>query len=606
MPPRLHLFRPARALALRPRPRPRSLPRPMPLPLPALALAPRASPFAAPSSRASSSSSSRPISDAPTPATGPNQDVLPHVSEEAAAIGAITGEGGPEVEEVGTPVQEILSRDEEAKEMAPKVIQEELNASNDSAASSSLPSRPSSDPPATGPNQDVLPHVSEEAAAIGAITGEGGPEVEEQGTPVQEILRRGEDAKEKAPRVIQEELNALNDSAASSSFPSRSSSDPPAKGPNQDVLPHASEEAAAIGAITGEGGPKVEEQGTPVQEILRRDEDAKEKAPRVIQEELNASHAADADDTALSSTTTSPSSRLSSNPPATGPNQDVLPHVSEEATAIDAIAGEGGPEVEEQGTPAQEILRRDEDAKQEAPKVIQEELNATDTVAAAADAAADTADRAIRASAAQAQLEAVYAQTQLAKERGHKFGLPALPLASNGHMRYRYDPIVDQITNLMMVHGKKSVAQRNMAFILSYLRASQPPQLNAMRPLIPGAPLPEQLPLQPILYLTLAIDSVAPLLRIRFQHGAAGGGVALAIPLPLGLRQRRRRAFLWILEAADKRASRGSGKYMFAQRIADELIAVVEGRSTIWERRTALHKLAVSSRINVHRGRGRR
>ena len=40
------------------------------------------------------------------------------------------------------------------------------------------------DPP--GANQEQLPHVSEEAATTGKITGEGGPEIE-QGTPVQEV-----------------------------------------------------------------------------------------------------------------------------------------------------------------------------------------------------------------------------------------------------------------------------------------------------------------------------------------------------------------------------------------------------------------------------------
>ena len=39
-------------------------------------------------------------------------------------------------------------------------------------------------PPST--NQEQLPHVSEEAATTGKITGEGGPEIE-QGTPVQEV-----------------------------------------------------------------------------------------------------------------------------------------------------------------------------------------------------------------------------------------------------------------------------------------------------------------------------------------------------------------------------------------------------------------------------------
>ena len=138
-----------------------------------------------------------------------------------------------------------------------------------------------------------------------------------------------------------------------------------------------------------------------------------------------------------------------------------------------------------------------------------------------------------------------------------------------------------------------------MALILNHLRIAPIPTINPMRPLIPGAPPPSHLPLNPILYLTLAIDSVAPLLRIRSQKGAAGGGVALQIPVPLGLRQRRRTAVQWILNAASKRKNVGSGKGMFAQRIAQELISVVEGKSSVWERRNAVHKLAVAARANV-------
>ena len=41
-------------------------------------------------------------------------------------------------------------------------------------------------PTSKGPNQDQLPHVSEEASAMGEITGEGGPELS-HGTPVQEV-----------------------------------------------------------------------------------------------------------------------------------------------------------------------------------------------------------------------------------------------------------------------------------------------------------------------------------------------------------------------------------------------------------------------------------
>ena len=138
-----------------------------------------------------------------------------------------------------------------------------------------------------------------------------------------------------------------------------------------------------------------------------------------------------------------------------------------------------------------------------------------------------------------------------------------------------------------------------MARILNHLRTTPAPLVNPSRPLIPGAPPASHLPLNPILYLTLAIDSVAPLLRIRSQKGAAGGGVALQIPVPLGRQQRRRQAVMWILDAASKRRSRGSGKGMFAQKVAEELVSIVEGKSGVWDRRGGVHKLAVAARSNL-------
>ena len=139
-----------------------------------------------------------------------------------------------------------------------------------------------------------------------------------------------------------------------------------------------------------------------------------------------------------------------------------------------------------------------------------------------------------------------------------------------------------------------------MATILNHLRTAPPPRVNPERPLLPGAPPASKLPLNPILYLTLAIDSVAPLIRVRAQKGIAGGGAALQIPMPLALRQRRRQAVMWILNVVSKKPSRGSGKDRFAQRVAEELIAVVEGRSGVWERRSLVHKLGVSARANLN------
>ncbi|QIW99280.1 hypothetical protein AMS68_004798 [Peltaster fructicola] len=139
-----------------------------------------------------------------------------------------------------------------------------------------------------------------------------------------------------------------------------------------------------------------------------------------------------------------------------------------------------------------------------------------------------------------------------------------------------------------------------MAHILSILRTNPAPTFSPSRPLLPGAPPAAHLPLNPVAYLTLAIDSIAPLIRIRSQKGAAGGGVALQLPVPLGLRQRRRIAFNWILEAASKKTSRGSGKMMFPQKVAEELVAVIEGRSAVWQRRDTVHRLGTTARSNLN------
>jgi len=201
---------------------------------------------------------------------------------------------------------------------------------------------------------------------------------------------------------------------------------------------------------------------------------------------------------------------------------------------------------------------------------------------------------------------------------GHKFPLPDIstvptkPTTSqksrNHAFRTQTTPILTQLTNLLMRDGKKSVAETNMSLILGYLRTLPAPTLSTARPILTHGIPAIHLPLNPILYLTTAVDSIAPLMRIRSQRGAAGGGVALQIPVPLGLRQRRRTAFTWILDAASKRPNRGSGKEMFAQRVANEIVGVVEGRSAIWDKRQAVHRLATAARTNVGWGKlgGRR
>ncbi|KAM7202460.1 Ribosomal protein S7 domain containing protein [Rhypophila sp. PSN 637] len=182
---------------------------------------------------------------------------------------------------------------------------------------------------------------------------------------------------------------------------------------------------------------------------------------------------------------------------------------------------------------------------------------------------------------------------------GHKFGLPELPLPSEKHVKHRYDPIIDQMTRLLMKDGKLGKAQRDMAMILNYLRTQPPPRLNPARPLVPGHPAPSHFPLNPVQYFTIAIESIAPLAGLYRFAGLAGGGKAMEVPVPLHARKRRRIAFNWILDTVKNKPSKGSGRAMFAHRVAEEIVAVVEGRSSVWDKRQQAHKAATASRANL-------
>ncbi|KAK5113840.1 hypothetical protein LTR62_003224 [Meristemomyces frigidus] len=323
-----------------------------------------------------------------------------------------------------------------------------------------------------------------------------------------------------------------------------------------------------------------------------------------------------------------------------GPNMQQQEHVSEEEAKTNKIMGKEGPDMEV-GTPVQEILAEEKDAQKTAPQVIKDDIKTgsqgienakpsgrrsfststrrrLETFASGSEASLDpsmlpTATQ--RATYAQALEQESIAPAAIQEEKmGHKFPLPTLPLPPNSALsalknrqagNHGHSDVIIQVTNLMMKDGKKAVAQRNMSHILSTLRTAPAPKYNPDRPLLPGAPPASQLPLHPVLYLTLALDSIAPLLRIRSQRGAAGGGVALQIPVPLGLRQRRRTAFSWILDAVSKRKARGSGRDGFASRVAEEIVSVVEGRSGVWEKRAAVHRLGTTARSNLM-GRGRR
>ncbi|KAH7135587.1 ribosomal protein S7 domain-containing protein [Dendryphion nanum] len=288
----------------------------------------------------------------------------------------------------------------------------------------------------------------------------------------------------------------------------------------------------------------------------------------------------------------------SSTKPTDPTGEGSLPHVSEEAAKMAEITGGQGPDLSK-GTPVEEVVKGDKSTVDKLPKVMQDAIKSKQSNSGPKGSRSYSTTTTSITGGGAGELDLGLVDFTSAPPAvivpGSKFEIPTIPLAPGSHMKKRYDLVVDQFTNLLMRHGEKSKAQKNMSIILQQLRTSPIPTINPDRPLLLGAPPPSHLPLNPILYLTLAVDSIAPLMRIRLQKGAAGGGVALQIPVPLGKRQRRRTAIDWILSAASKKKGTGG----FAQRVATELISVVEGKSAVWDRRNAVHKLGMSARSNL-------
>ncbi|KMU77699.1 hypothetical protein CISG_01456 [Coccidioides immitis RMSCC 3703] len=156
---------------------------------------------------------------------------------------------------------------------------------------------------------------------------------------------------------------------------------------------------------------------------------------------------------------------------ARGPNQDQLPHVSEEAAQTAKILNKrcgdvGGPELE-QGTPVEEILKRDKDALKNMPKVLRDEIAAKNNSGSRSFSTytrqrqQDMQNSVVEPSAAAvAEMIAAAGEIATLEKKGYKFDPPSTDLPRSENLKRRYEPLVDQFTKMLMKDGKLSLAQK--------------------------------------------------------------------------------------------------------------------------------------------------
>ena len=134
------------------------------------------------------------------------------------------------------------------------------------------------------------------------------------------------------------------------------------------------------------------------------------------------------------------------------------------------------------------------------------------------------------------------------------------------------DPLLAQFVGLLMKHGQKQKARKVVSDMLEHIR-----RLTNSEPM----PLIRQ-----------ACQRAMPMVDVR--RVKITGVKAIMVPRALNERQRLRRAILTIVDASQRRVGTQRG-----QRIAIELVAVLNGESEVIKRKEDTHRAAVTARSNV-------
>jgi len=135
-----------------------------------------------------------------------------------------------------------------------------------------------------------------------------------------------------------------------------------------------------------------------------------------------------------------------------------------------------------------------------------------------------------------------------------------------------HDLTVAKFINILMMHGKKSVAEKIV--------------YGALEQAV------EKLSGEPVEVLTKALDNVRPMVEVKSRRV---GGATYQVPIEVRAVRRTALAMRWIVDAARKR-----GEKSMQRRLAGELMDAAERKGAAVKKKEDTHRMADANKAFAH------
>ena len=134
------------------------------------------------------------------------------------------------------------------------------------------------------------------------------------------------------------------------------------------------------------------------------------------------------------------------------------------------------------------------------------------------------------------------------------------------------DRTVAKLVNIIMLHGKKSTAERALygAMELAAQRAND----------------------EPVKVLKKALDNIKPMLEVKSRRV---GGSTYQVPVEVRQERRTSLAMRWLIKYANSRSEKTS-----TDKLAGEILDAYNGRGAAVKKREDTHKMAEANRAFAH------